>query len=157
MFGTKGGLELVFLDGSDMHLLKAALLSTLAFQPAFAQIIAPTSPVVVYDSAPTGLFQQSVPVGLLSDQGQQTLLYSVAPGVDGSGYTVGAQIPTQSGDLSVIGTQDVLQGFSNKRWLQIGLGGASSHQTGWVLCGETDDALDAKDQSQPCSNFKLKQ
>ncbi len=126
--------------------------------PAGAQdlgnTIVPDQPLVVYDSPPTGIFKDPNPIGLLRASGQEVALYGLAPDPKG-GFTVGAQRPSHPGDFAIQGIQDVAEGFSTKRWLQIDLGQEAKGQSGWVLCGETDEVNGAADANRACTDFTL--
>ena len=117
------------------------------------QTVVPSVPVVVYSAPPTGLFGNVNAIAAISDQGGATATYDLRA-IDNGSYTVGAESMAQPGDLTVLSTQDVAQGETSKRWLQIGLGAAKGNATGWVLCGDTSASL--SNANQPCQNFQLK-
>lgn len=125
--------------------------------PAAAQelglTVVPWQPVVVYSAPPTGLFANASPIAAISNQNGATATYALQATSDGS-FAVGAATTAQPGELTVLDSQDVAQGETSKRWLQIGLGKARGDTTGWILCGDTGAA--AGNTSQPCQNFQLK-
>lgn len=128
--------------------------------PALAQEvgmkIVPLQPLVVYDSPPTGIFSGSNAIAAIAGQDNGLVTYDLQQLAGNEGFKVGAVQTVDPGSITVISTQDVAQGDTSKRWLQLDLGKARGDQSGWVLCGETSASMAGAKTGQPCQNFQLR-
>ena len=131
-----------------MRILVTALLAALASAPVAAQTLDPSGNVIVFDSLPTDLFTIPNAIGMI---GSGPVYYTLQADPNQSGYTVGGSSPLR-GSPVVTGKQDVLQGSTTNRWLQIQFNSDAGSQSAWVMCGPVQDV---NNPVQPCTNFTV--
>ena len=133
-----------------MRLRFAFVLSALAL-PAAAQVLEPTGNVIAFDTLPTGLFTAAKPIGLIGTQDNGPVYYTLQADAKQTGYTVGNQLGLTRG-LMITGQQDILQGSTTNRWVQVQIDSTDGSTAAWVLCGQVQDV---NNPDQSCTNFTV--